>query len=432
MKSSISREEMPAPASSRAVPPVETISTPSSPSPRAKSTIPAFSETDSSALRRRTSPGAERSIPSVATGPRLAFGEHAQSLSLERRRARTGALPVAAARARADAARAAPRRARARPAARRRAAGSPGRCRRRRRRSAPSRRTPCTPYASACSIARTPGKGRQQRGVHVDHGAREALAGRTRRAAPCSRRARPAARRARASQSASARVARLAIGVTPRGANTARRHAALATPARSAGAPATFEATATICASRPCTVSSSACRFVPAPDTSTAIGSCSATRAHDSCEQPHRGSAPHLLQLMHGVESSSSCKWRTTNHAHRHSHHPDHRRRPRLRPALTARRQRSCTGPTTIATTTPRARARSPSANPRAGRALPARRAGRAPGGEVRPARQALTSGRIWSSSSEYLPAAPSLPASGYSPLKQASQWVARSPRTAS
>src|SRR4051794_4887813 len=41
-----------------AVPPVETISTPSSASPRAKSTIPRLSETDSSARWMRTAPGA--------------------------------------------------------------------------------------------------------------------------------------------------------------------------------------------------------------------------------------------------------------------------------------------------------------------------------------------------------------------------------------
>ena len=45
------------------MPPVETISTPSSLSPRAKSTIPALSETDSSARFTRTSPGAARSSP---------------------------------------------------------------------------------------------------------------------------------------------------------------------------------------------------------------------------------------------------------------------------------------------------------------------------------------------------------------------------------
>src|SRR4051794_34019925 len=48
---------MPAPSSSRAVPPVETISTPRSASPRANSTRPRLSETVRSARRTRTSPG---------------------------------------------------------------------------------------------------------------------------------------------------------------------------------------------------------------------------------------------------------------------------------------------------------------------------------------------------------------------------------------
>src|SRR3712207_3267543 len=48
---------MPAPSSSRAVPPVETISTPRSASPRANSTSPRLSDTVSSARRTRTSPG---------------------------------------------------------------------------------------------------------------------------------------------------------------------------------------------------------------------------------------------------------------------------------------------------------------------------------------------------------------------------------------
>src|SRR6185503_18284146 len=47
---------MPASASSRAVPPVETISTPSCASPRAKSTSPRLSDTDRSARLTCTSP----------------------------------------------------------------------------------------------------------------------------------------------------------------------------------------------------------------------------------------------------------------------------------------------------------------------------------------------------------------------------------------
>ena len=53
-------------ASSRAVPPVETISTPSSASPRAKSTSPRLSDTLSSARRTRTSPAAAGSAPVVS------------------------------------------------------------------------------------------------------------------------------------------------------------------------------------------------------------------------------------------------------------------------------------------------------------------------------------------------------------------------------
>src|SRR3954470_11939900 len=63
VKSSMPRTSSPAPSSSRAVPPVETISTPSSASPRAKSTSPRLSETDSSARRTRTSPASVTSTP---------------------------------------------------------------------------------------------------------------------------------------------------------------------------------------------------------------------------------------------------------------------------------------------------------------------------------------------------------------------------------
>src|ERR687896_2196223 len=54
---------MPSSANSRAVPPVETIAIPSSPSPRAKSTNPRLSETLSRALRTWTAPGATASTP---------------------------------------------------------------------------------------------------------------------------------------------------------------------------------------------------------------------------------------------------------------------------------------------------------------------------------------------------------------------------------
>src|SRR5215216_2958334 len=53
---------MPPPASSAAVPPVDTISTPSPASPRAKSTSPRLSDTLSRARRIRTSPGALTSV----------------------------------------------------------------------------------------------------------------------------------------------------------------------------------------------------------------------------------------------------------------------------------------------------------------------------------------------------------------------------------
>src|SRR4051812_13443043 len=51
------RTARPAPSSSRAVPPVDTISIPSSASPRAKSTTPRLSDTVSSARRTCTPPG---------------------------------------------------------------------------------------------------------------------------------------------------------------------------------------------------------------------------------------------------------------------------------------------------------------------------------------------------------------------------------------
>src|SRR5579862_1771046 len=57
VRSSTERTCRPADASSRAVPPVETSSTPSSARPRANSTMPRLSETESSARRTRTSPG---------------------------------------------------------------------------------------------------------------------------------------------------------------------------------------------------------------------------------------------------------------------------------------------------------------------------------------------------------------------------------------
>src|SRR3954454_21809577 len=57
----MARTDSPAPESSRAVPPVDTISIPSSASPRANSTSPRLSDTVSSARRIRTSPGSPAS-----------------------------------------------------------------------------------------------------------------------------------------------------------------------------------------------------------------------------------------------------------------------------------------------------------------------------------------------------------------------------------
>src|SRR4051794_6175808 len=57
VKSSIAQTSSPASRSSCAVPPVEISSMPSSARPRAKSTIPRLSETDSRARRTRTAPG---------------------------------------------------------------------------------------------------------------------------------------------------------------------------------------------------------------------------------------------------------------------------------------------------------------------------------------------------------------------------------------
>src|SRR3954468_8140858 len=69
-KSSMPRTSGPALSGSRAVPPVETISTPSSARPRAKSARPRLSDTVSRARRTRTSPAVAGSAPvgSVAPG----------------------------------------------------------------------------------------------------------------------------------------------------------------------------------------------------------------------------------------------------------------------------------------------------------------------------------------------------------------------------
>src|SRR5688500_1874109 len=79
VKSEIERTSMPASWSSCAVPPVETTSMPRSVRPRANSTMPRLSETDSSARPTRTSPGrAKCELTAVsATGPRLSGDPHA-------------------------------------------------------------------------------------------------------------------------------------------------------------------------------------------------------------------------------------------------------------------------------------------------------------------------------------------------------------------
>src|SRR3954466_9372458 len=62
VRSVIERISRPPSESARAVPPVETSSTPSSARPRAKSTTPRLSETEISARRTLTSPGAVGSV----------------------------------------------------------------------------------------------------------------------------------------------------------------------------------------------------------------------------------------------------------------------------------------------------------------------------------------------------------------------------------
>src|SRR3954453_20285810 len=66
VNSSIGRTSSPVSCSAAAVPPVETSSTPSDASPRAKSWMPVLLETDSSARCTRTSPGC--TIASIGRG----------------------------------------------------------------------------------------------------------------------------------------------------------------------------------------------------------------------------------------------------------------------------------------------------------------------------------------------------------------------------
>src|SRR5450755_2486523 len=67
VSSEIDRTETPASASSRAVPPVEMISIPSSTRPRANSTMPVLSDTDSSARATCRPSGAGSNSPAVWT-----------------------------------------------------------------------------------------------------------------------------------------------------------------------------------------------------------------------------------------------------------------------------------------------------------------------------------------------------------------------------
>src|SRR5918995_2045400 len=82
---------MPSRCSSRAVPPVDTISTPSSLRPRAKSTSPRLSLTVSSARRTRTSSGAVTSTPVpslVATAVSPLYDNPARRCRVDAHRAR--------------------------------------------------------------------------------------------------------------------------------------------------------------------------------------------------------------------------------------------------------------------------------------------------------------------------------------------------------
>src|SRR3954464_11840065 len=69
VKSSIERTSSPDSRSATAVPPVEMSSMPRPARPRAKSTMPRLSETDSSARRTRTSPGAVTSLSATLDEP---------------------------------------------------------------------------------------------------------------------------------------------------------------------------------------------------------------------------------------------------------------------------------------------------------------------------------------------------------------------------
>ena len=91
VKSSMARTSSPASRSSWAVPPVEISSMPSSARPRAKSTMPRLSDTDSSARRTRTAPGSvtgcsgmPASIKAAARGKALRHARRDPEQALER------------------------------------------------------------------------------------------------------------------------------------------------------------------------------------------------------------------------------------------------------------------------------------------------------------------------------------------------------------
>ena len=167
---------MPSSRSSLAVPPVDTISTPSSDSPRAKSTRPRLSDTDSSARRTFTSPGATGSAPPLVSLAILDLKHPGVA------RDRDGPAPRRSGVRHAATAGAPPRERAPRPRRSREDRGEARNdsCKTIGPLSTPSSTrwtvTPMTftPCSSACSIAPTAGEGREERGMHVQDPAREA------------------------------------------------------------------------------------------------------------------------------------------------------------------------------------------------------------------------------------------------------------------
>ena len=252
------RTSRPASRSAVAVPPVETSSTPRSASPRAKSTIPVLSETDSSARWMRTSPGwvtGRRPYRSTTTARAGAPGP------ATRRRARSDAPPRTAARARAGAALA--------DLVGVVASGSSTAALGDDRAGVDALvdevhgdAEDLDPVGERLLDRADAREGRQQRRVDVDHAVREAREERRRRGAACSRRARPARRRARRASRPSPRRA-------PRGRGSRRAgrprvgDARAARRARAPSPPACPSRRRRPRSSRPWTRSRSACRFVP-------------------------------------------------------------------------------------------------------------------------------------------------------------------------